>query len=157
MTPAELITRKIKARLETAGATLPVFSLLLEALAGEKLKTPSSGIAVNVHIAEQHGEPLPLYSFSATVILTVALDEDKGGSLFKENYDALWAAFDFLARADNCTELGDESDTIPEGSAHVFAVDGFQLGEGDPPDYQEDENGGTWTTTFAATVTGRAN
>ena len=157
MTPAELITRKIKARIEAAGATLPVYSLLLEALEGAKHETPSSGIAVNVHISDQLEEPLPHYAFSVTAILTVALDDDKGGSLFKENYDALWAAFDFLARADNCEELGDEGDTIGEGEAHIFAADGFELGEGDPPDYQEDDNGGSWTTSFAATITGRAN
>lgn len=154
MTPAELITRKLKARIEASGATLPVFSLLLEALAGEKHEAKSSGIAVNVHIAEQRAEPLPLYSFNATVVLTVSLDDDKGGSLFVENYNALWAVFDFLARGDNCVELGDEAD---DTEAHVFAVDGFQLGEGDPPDFADDENGGTWTTTFAATITGRAN
>lgn len=154
MTPAELITRRLKARIEASGATLPVFSLLLEALAGEKHEAKSSGIAVNVHIAEQRAEPLPLYSFNATVVLTVSLDDDKGGSLFVENYNALWAAFDFLARGDNCADLGDEADDTP---AHIFAVDGFQLESGDEPDFQQDENGGTWTTTFAATITGRAN
>ena len=153
MTPAELITRKLKARIEASGATVPVFSLLLEALAGEKHEAKSSCIAVNVHVAEQHAEPLPLYSFNATVGLTVSLDDDKGGSLFAENYNALWAAFDFLARDDNCVELGDEDD---DTESHVFAVDGFQLGDGDPPDFADDENGGTWTTTFAATITGRA-
>ena len=154
MTPAELITRKLKAAIESAGATVPVYSLLLEALAGEKHEAKSSGIAVNVHIAEQRAEPLPLYSFNATVVLTVSLDDDKGGSLFVENYNALWAAFDFLARGDNCVELGDEAD---DTEAHVFAVDGFQLESGDEPDFQQDENGGSWTTTFAATITGRAN
>ena len=154
MTPAELITRRLTARIEAGGATLPVFSLLLEALDGEKHEAKSSGIAVNVHIAEQRAEPLPLYSFNATVVLTVSLDDDKGGSLFVENYNALWAAFDFLARGDNCVELGDEAD---DTEAHVFAVDGFQLESGDEPDFQQDENGGTWTTTFAATITGRAN
>lgn len=153
MTPAELITRKLKAMIEEGGATIPVYSLLLEAIEGERHETPSSGIAVNVHIAEQRAEPLPLYSFNATVAMTVSLDDDKGGSLFVENYNALWAAFDFLARGDNCGELGDEAD---DTEAHVFAVDGFQLGEGDPPDFADDENGGTWTTTFAATITGRA-
>ena len=160
MTPAELITRKLKARIEASGATLPVFSLLLEALAGEKHEAKSSCIAVNVHVAEQHAEPLPLYSFNATVALTVSLDDDKGGSLFAENYNDLWAAFDFLARDDNCVELGDEDDEPEEGRdpiQHVFAVDGFQLGSGDEPDYQEDDNGGTWTTTFSSTLTGRAN
>ena len=153
MTPAELITRKLKARIESSGATLPVFSLLLEALAGEKHEAKSSGIAVNVHIAEQRSEPLPIYSFNATVAMTVSIDDDKGGNLFVENYNALWAAFDFLARGDNCVELGDETDSTP---AHIFAVDGFQLGEGAPPDFADDENGGTWITTFAATITGRA-
>ena len=42
-------------------------------------------------------------------------------------------------------------------TTHIFSVDGFQLGAGDEPDYQEDDNGGTWTTTFLATLTGRAN
>ena len=153
MTPAELITRKLKARIEASGATVPVFSLLLEALAGEKHDAKSSCIAVNVHIAEQRAEPLPLYSFNATVALTVSLDDDKGGSLFVDNYNAMWAVFDHLARGDNCAELGDEDDDTP---AHVFAVDGFQLESGDEPDFQQDENGGTWTTTFAATITGRA-
>lgn len=154
MTPAELITRKLKAAIESAGATLPVYSLLLEALEGEKQETPSSGIALNVHIAAQLEEPLPHYSFSARAILTVALDDDKSGGLFKANYDALWDVFDYLARGDNCAELGDEADDTP---AHVFAVDGFQLENGDEPDFQQDENGGSWTTSFAATITGRAN
>ena len=154
MTPAELITRKLKARIETSGATLPVFSLLLEALAGEKHEAKSSGIAVNVHISGQLEEPLPHYAFSVRVVLTVSLDDDKGGAIFKANYDALWAVFDYLARGDNCAGLGDEGD---DTSAHVFAVDGFQLESGDEPDYQTDENGGTWTTSFAATITGRAN
>lgn len=156
MTPSELITRKLKARLEAAGATLPIQSLLIEALDGEKHETPSSGIAVNVHNGNQLAEPLPHYTFNVTAILTVSLDDDKGGRLFLENYEAIWAAFDFLAREDNCTELGDEGDTLEEGAAHVFAVDGFQLNEGDEPDYEQDENGGTWTTSFAATITGRA-
>lgn len=154
MTPAELITRKLKAAIEAAGATLPVYSLLLEALDGEKQETPSSGIALNVHIAGQQAEPLPLYSFSVRAILTVALDDDKGGAIFKANYDALWAVFDYLARGDNCVQLGDEGDDTP---AHVFATDGFQLEEGDEPDYQQDENGGSFSTSFAATITGRAN
>jgi hypothetical protein len=50
--------------------------------------------------------------------------------------------------------LGDEGDDTP---AHVFAVDGFELGEGDEPDYQQDENGGSFSTSFAATIMGRAN
>ena len=154
MTPAELMTRKLKAAIEAAGATLPVYSLLLEALDGEKQETPSSGIALNVHIAGQQAEPIPLYSFSVRAILTVALDDDKGGAIFKANYDALWAVFDYLARGDNCAWLGDEGD---DTSAHVFAVDGFELGEGDEPDYQQDENGGSFSTSFAATITGRAN
>ena len=157
MTPAELMTRKLKAQIESAGATLPVYSLLLEALAGEKQETPSSGIALNVHIAGQLEEPLPHYSFSVRAVLTVSLDDDKGGEIFKANYDTLWAVFDNLARNDNCVALGDEGDELAEDAAHVFAVDGFQLGEGDEPDYQQDENGGSFTTTFAATITGRAN
>lgn len=157
MTPAELITRKLKAAVESAGATLPIQSLLLEALDGEKQATPSSGIALNVHIAGQLEEPLPHYSFSVRAVLTVALDDDKGGEIFKANYDVLWAVFDNLAHGDNCEALGDENDELADGAAHVFAVDGFQLGEGDEPDYQQDENGGSFTTTFAATITGRAN
>ena len=157
MTPAETITRKLKAAIESAGATVPVVSLLLEALDGDRHETPSSGIMVNVHISAQHSEPLPLYSFAVAVALSVAIDDDKSGSLFKANYDAIWAAFDHLCRADNCAELGDELDEIAEGEAHVFAVDGFQLDAGDAPDYQDDGNGGTWTVSFSATVTGRAN
>ena len=165
MTPAELITRNLKAAIENAGATLPVQSLLLEALDGEKLQTPSSGIALLVHIAGQLEEPLPHYSFNVRAILTVSLDDDKGGQLFKTNYETLWSVFDNLARADNCTALGDdESSATPlaagESSdtplAAGFFVDGFQLGEGDEPDFQQDENGGVFTTTFAATITGRA-
>ena len=157
MTPAELITRKLKQTIEAAGATVPVYSLLLEALDGEKHETPSSGIAVNVHISGQLAEPLPQYTFSMSAVLTVSLDDDKGGSLFVENYNALWSVFDTLARADNCAALGDEDDELADDLAHVFAVDGFQLTDGDEPDYQTDENGGSWTTSFAATITGRAN
>ena len=157
MTPAELITRKLKAAIENAGATVPVYSLLLEALDGEKHETPSSGIALNVHISGQLAEPQPIYTFSMSAALTVSLDDDKGGRLFVENYNALWATFDNLARADNCAALGDEADELTEGEAHVFAVDGFQLSDGDEPDYQQDENGGSWSTSFAATITGRAN
>lgn len=156
MTPAELITRKLKAAIENAGATVPVYSLLLEALEGEKNKTPSSGIALNVHISGQLAEPIPHYTFSVSAILSVSVDDDKGGSLFVENYNALWAVFDNLAREDSCTALGDEGDELEDGAAHVFAVDGFQLTEGDEPDFQADDNGGTWTTSFAATITGRA-
>lgn len=154
MTPAELITRKLKAVIEDGGATVPVYSLLLEALEGEKQATPSSGIALNVHVSGQLEEPLPHYTFTVRAVLTVALDDDKGGALFKANYDALWAVIDNLARGDNCTALGDEGDETP---THVFAVDGFQISDGDEPDYQTDENGGSWTTSFAATITGRAN
>ena len=157
MTPAELITRKLKAAIEAAGATLPTHSLLLEAIAGEKQKTPSSGIALNVHISGQLEEPLPHYTFKASAILSVALDDDKSGHLFLENYDAIWAAFDNLARGDNCVALGDEADELAEGAAHVFAADGFQMEDGNDPDFQDDENGGTFTTSFAATITGRAN
>ena len=157
MTPAELITLKLKARLEATGASVPIQSLLLAALAGEKCEAASSGIEINVHITGQLAEPLPHYTFSVTASLTASIDDDKGGEISRENYEAIWAAFDFLARGDNCLELGDEGDTLEEGQAHVFAVDGFQLGEGDPPDFQEDENGGSWTTSFAATITGRAN
>ena len=156
MTPAELITRKLKTAIENAGATIPVFSLLLEALEGEKHETPSSGIAINVHVSGQISEPIPNYTFSLTAIMTISLDDDKGGNLFVENYNALWSVFDNLARGDNCTALGDENDELAEDVAHVFAVDGFQLAEGDEPDYQTDENGGSWTTSFAATITGRA-
>ena len=154
MTPAELITRKLCAKLADAGATLPVVSLLLEALDGEKHAVPSSFIALNVHIAEQLEETLPHYRFEATATVVVAVDDDKGGAIFKANYDALWAVFDYLARGDNCAGLGDEGDDTP---AHVFAVDGFELDEGDEPDYQQDENGGSFSTSFAATITGRAN
>ena len=151
MTPMEFITRKLKALIEASGATVSVVSLLLEALAGEKHQAKSSCIAVNVHIADQHVEPLPLYSFKATVILSVSIDDDKGGSLFVENYNALWAAFDYLARGDNCVELGSN----PDDDTTVL-VDGFQIGEGDPPDFADDGNGGSWTTTFSASITGSA-
>ncbi len=156
MTPHELMTRKLKAAIEAAGASVPVFSLLLSALEGEKQQTPSSGIAVRVHATGQPHEPQPIYTFAISVTLAVAVDDDKGGDLFKTNHDAIWAAFDYLARGDNCAGLGDEGDDLPEGTAHVFAVDGFQIGEGDDPDYTEDDNGGAWTITFSATVTGRA-
>ena len=156
MTPAELITRKLKKAIEAAGATVSVYSLLLEALDGEKQETPSSGIALNVHVSGQLEEPMPHYTFTVRVVLTVAIDDDKSGGLFKKNYDKLWDVFDNLAREDNCTALGDEDDELDDGAAHVFAVDGFQIESGDEPDYQDDENGGSWTTSFAATITGRA-
>ena len=157
MTPAELITRKLKQAIEAAGATIPVYSLLLEALEGERHETPSSGIGIKVHVSGQLDEPIPHYTFDVKAGLAVSIDDDKGGWLFKENYDAIWAAFDNLARGDNCTALGDENDELSDGVAHVFAVDGFQLEKGDEPDYQTDENGGSWSTSFAATITGRAN
>lgn len=147
MTPAETITRKLKARIEASGATVPVVSLLLEALEGAKHEAPSSGIGLNVHLEKQLAEAIPLYQFTATAILTVSIDDDKGGRIFKANHDAVWAAFDFLARADNCAELGGED----------FSADGFEMDEGEPPQFSEDTGGGSWTTTFSATVTGRAN
>ena len=161
MTPAELISRRLMARLEAAGVSVPVQSLLIQALAGETKSVASSGVLVNCHISEQIAEPLPNYKFDVIVRLVVSIDDDKNGELFAENYAAIWAAFDYLAREDNCEELGDENDHAENDDApepqHVFAVDGFQLGGGDEPDYQEDENGGTWTTSFTATLTGRAN
>ncbi len=153
MTPAELITRKLKSVIESNGATAQVYSLLIEALEGKPHVSPSSGIAINCHVSAQTAEPLPLYTFDLSVALSVALDDDKSGSLFVENYNALWTTFDYLCRADNCTALGDEDDDVDE---HVFAVDGFQLDKGDDPDYQSDANGGSWTCSFAATITGRA-
>ena len=157
MTPAELITRRLKAAVENAGATVTVYSLLLEALEGERHETPSSGIALNVHVSGQLDESIPHYTFAVTAVLSVSIDDDKGGRLFVENYDALWAVFDQMARGDNCVALGDEADELEDETAHVFAVDGFQITSGSEPDYQQDENGGSWTTTFAATITGRAN
>ena len=122
MTPAELITRKLKQAIEAAGATIPVYSLLLEALEGERHETPSSGIGIKVHVSGQLDEPIPHYTFDVKAGLAVSIDDDKGGWLFKENYDAIWAAFDNLARGDNCTALGDEDDELADGVAHVFAV-----------------------------------
>ena len=156
MTPAELITRKLKTAIE-ARATIPVYSLLLEALDGERQETPSSGIGIKVHVSGQLEEPLPHYTFAVRVGLAVSIDDDKGGRLFAENYEAIWAVFDNFARGDNCAALGDENDSLADDFDHVFAVDGFQLEEGDEPDYQTDENGGAWSTSFAATITGRAN
>ena len=152
MTPHELMTRKLMEKIAAAGANVPVYSLLVSALQGEKLDTPSSGIAIRIHATGQLAEPQPIYTFAVSVTLTVSIDDDKGGDLFKKNHDAIWDVFDHLARADNCGELGDEDD----GTDKVFAVDGFQMAEGDDPDYQEDDNGGAWTISFAATITGRA-
>lgn len=154
MTPAELITRRLMSRLESAGVSLPIQSLLVEALEGEKKAVASSGVVVSCHVGGQLEESLPHYTFDVKVQLAVSIDDDKSGSTFAEQYAALWDAMHYLATADNCTELGDEAD---ETDAHVFAVDGFQLSGGEEPDYQEDENGGTWTTSFTATLTGRAN
>lgn len=161
MTPAEVITKKLRQKIIDEGATVPVESLLLQALEGTHKATPSSGIALNVHVSGQLAEPQPLYQFEVTAVLTAAIDDDKSGELFRENYEALWHVFDFLAREDNCEALGDENDHAegdddPEPE-HVFSVDGLQLGSGDDPAYEEDENGGTWTTSFKATLTGRAN
>lgn len=155
MTPAELITTKLKAHIENFGATIPVQSLLLQAIAGEMKSVASSGIALNVHIAGQLEEPLPHYQLAVTVRLVVSIDDDKTGDLFKKNYDALWDALKFLSVDDNCVSLGDEDEAT--GAFDCFAVDGLQLTGGDEPDYQADENGGTWVTTFTATLTGRAN
>lgn len=154
MTPSELITRRMESRLKATGVDLPIYSLLLAALKGERQETPSSGIAVNVHISGQNGETLPHYVFKLVVVLTVSIDDDKEGILFARNYEAVWNALDFLARGDNCVELGDENESVEN---HVFAVDGFQLSDGDDPDFQEDENGGSFTTSFEATITGRSN
>ena len=44
MTPAELITTRLKARIENHGATSPVESSLLQALAGQIRESASSGI-----------------------------------------------------------------------------------------------------------------
>lgn len=156
MTPAEIITRKLKARIEASGATVPVVSLLLEALEGARHEAPSSGIGLNVHLEKQLAEPLPLYQFDVTAILTVSIDDDKGGQLFKTNHDAIWTAFDYLARADHCEELGGDSSS-GSGGLPPFFCDGFQMDEGEPPQFADDSNGGSWTVTFSATVTGRAN
>lgn len=153
MTPAELITRRIMERLAKSGVALPVQSLLVEALEGERKSVAASGVIVSCHVSGQLEEPLPHYTFDAKVRLVVAIDEDKGGSTFAGEYAAVWDAMHYLATADHCTELGDEAD---ETDAHVFAVDGFQLTGGDEPDYQDDENGGAWTVAFSATLTGRA-
>jgi len=171
MTPAEIITRKLKARIEESGATVPVVSLLLEALEGARHEAPSSFIALSVQIAAQLEEPLPHYRFDLAATLVTAIDDDKGGQLFKANHDALWTAFDYLARADNCEELGGDSSSgfggLPQetggdsssgfGGLPPFLCDGLQLGAGVAPQFSDDEDGGSWTVTFSATVTGRAN
>lgn len=156
MTPAELITRRLMTRLATAGVTLPVQSLLVEALEGERKEVASSGVVVSCHISSQLEEPLPHYAFDVKVRLCVAIDDDKSGGTFADEYDAVWAAMHYLATEDHCNELGDEDDD-PAPATHVFAVDGFQLTGGDEPEYEEDDNGGTWTVSFSATLTGRAN
>lgn len=153
MTPAELITRKLKSLIESSDATLDVISLLIDALEGKAQTSATSFIAVNCHVSGQVSEPLPLYTFDLSVDLVCALDDDKSGTLFKTNYDALWDTFDTLCRGDNCTALGDEDDDTED---HVFSVDGFQLGNGESPAYDSDSNGGVWTCSFAATITGRA-
>lgn len=153
MTPTGLITAKLKAAIEAEGSTVPVESLLLQAFAGEPRRMPASGIVLTVHIQGQLAEPQPLYQFEAKAALVVAIDDDKTGEMFRHNYEILWRVFNRLARGDNCTALGDEDD---DADGHVFAVDGFQLGNGVEPDFSEDDNGGTWATTFAATITGRA-
>lgn len=155
MTPFELVSRKLAAQLAVSGATLPVESLLIDALEGERRTSPSSGIGLNVHVAEQPFEPLPCLRLSVRVVLVVACDDDKSGVLFRENYDAVWAALFHLASGDNCTALGDEGDELAEGAAHVFAVDGFRLTGGNDPEYEADDNGGTWICTFEATLDGR--
>ena len=157
MTPAELITRKLKQAIESAGATVPVISLLLEALEGEKHETGSSFIAITVQVSEQLEESIPHYRFEVSVAIVAAIDDDKSGGLFKTNHDAIWSVFDNFARGDNCTALGDEGDELAGGAAHIFAVDGFQLGAGNAPTFTDDEHGGSWSTSFAATITGRAN
>lgn len=159
MTPAELITRRLSARILTAGVSLPVQSLLIQALEGEKKSVASSGVLISVSNPKQLTEPLTNYEFDVSARLVVAIDDDKSGLLFAENYNAMFAAMHHLAAGDNCTELGDEDDVPAEGETitHVFACDGFQLNGGNEPDYEEDNNGGTWTTSFTATLTGRAN
>ena len=147
MTPPELLARNVAGTILAAGATVPVYSLLLSALAGEKFESPSSGIAVNVHISGQHAEPLPIYTFTVSATLSAAVDDDKDGRLFKHNHDILWRVFDRLARGDTCREIG---------ALGVFEVDGLQFLESDPPDFSEDDNGGSFNITFAVQVTGRA-
>lgn len=153
MTPAELITRKLMEKFK-AVATLPVESLLVEALEGDAHRAQNSGILVTVHVEAQKFEARREYEFSLSVRLAVAIDDDKSGHLFRENYEAIWSVLDYLADGDNCSEIGSKEDE--DNAAGDFFVDGFLLGGGNEPDFAEDDNGGTWTTTFTATLTGRA-
>lgn len=153
MTPAELITRKLMAALPGHGANVQTVSLLVEALEGARHEAPSSGINISVHVTGQLHEPLPQYTFTVTAVLVVSLDDDKGGALFVDNYNALWSCFDHFARGSNCTALGDEDDDV---ETHIFAVDGFQLTESSEPEFADDENGGSWSASISATITGRA-
>ena len=148
MTPAELITRNFRDLLaDNFGATLSVYSLLIEALDGEPHVAPASGIAVNIAVSGQRAEPLPLYDFTLTAALAVAVDEDKGATLFAQNYEAIWNACDWLALEDNCAALGADN---------IFLVDGFQLAASNAPAFLDDESGGTWQVSFSAKITGRA-
>ena len=144
MTPAEAITRGIASRIEASGATIPVESLLLMALEGEKKTSASSGIVVECHVAEQPSEPVAEFAFDVAVRIAASLDDDKSGRLFAENYEAVWNALLHFVRGDACRALGSGS----------FSANGFYLTGGEAPDYQSGENGGTWTTTFTATVAG---
>ena len=140
MTPAEIITRRLKSAIEAAGATVPVRSALISALEGGRLDAPSSLIWLRVHVSNQRSEPLPHYDFAVAAGLSVAVDDDRDGSLFAANYAALWSALDSLAREDACSVLGDADDQDVENP--VFSADGFRLTGGDPPEFQEDAAGG---------------
>lgn len=145
-TPMETIAIKLAEYLTTNGATVAVDSLLFDALAGVPRAAFSSGIAVNIHSAGQIYEAQTVYNFTLTLVLTVSVDDDKTGELFRENYETLWNTVNYYAYGDRCTTLGD---------GETYAVDGFQATSGSEPDYAEDGNGGTWTTSFGAQLTVR--
>lgn len=149
MTPQQLITENFVSALEDASPGVPAVSLLMDALEGTRSETPSSFIAVSVDGASQLHESVPVYRMDLSAELVVAVDDDKGASLFRRAYESLWRVFDSLARADNCVGLGDAGEA-------VFAVDGFQLSSVSAPSFSESGDSGYWSCTFTASVTGRA-
>lgn len=144
MTPHEILTRNIKAALETHGVNIPCESLLIEALEGKRVEAKSSGVILSAALTEQTYEPLPIFRFEVSAAIHCALDDDKTGTLFRDNFTAVFDAFHSLSLGDDCAALGNDD----------FRVDGFQFAGSDEPSFEEDEFGGSWTAVFRASVAG---
>ncbi len=150
MSPAKTVAGRLAAILEDAlgglSVGIPALTLLSGELQGGLFVEPSTAVVVRAGLTGQLEEPLPHFTLSASVRLTVRLCDDVDGAVFAQAHERLWNALLALATGDGCETLGGAD----------FAVDGFALGGGEESALDASApGGGAWTCAFSASLNGR--